>query len=238
MRPRRSRPRRSSFRMQSDDGTGSAARRPDRPRSRTSGSSSAISSSRSSVSSSSSPASGSETVPFSGSGCCSLRAISSASMPASASIWCRRSSVPERRCGASSPRTRSSPSMSAKLTFHSGDGDRRPALDLRDRLVESAPARLTLGERNGWILVRAKERLPGPGRCPFGRSDKFVGFDRRNTRMPDRFVHAVDDGAPPGDEVVRRAREQSTCSRIAYPTRRACNNGSGRSSASGLPARS
>ena len=40
-------------------------------------------------------------------------AISSVSIPASASIWCLRSGVPAAVCGSGSPSTRSSPSISA-----------------------------------------------------------------------------------------------------------------------------
>ena len=43
--------------------------------------------------------------------CLSWEAISSVSIPASASTWWRRSSVPEARCGRSSASTRSSPSI-------------------------------------------------------------------------------------------------------------------------------
>ena len=43
----------------------------------------------------------------------SSAAISSVSIPASASTWWRRSSVPEARCGGFSERTRSRPSISA-----------------------------------------------------------------------------------------------------------------------------
>ena len=43
---------------------------------------------------------------------CWFAAISSVSIPASASIWCRRSSVPDARRGGLSERTRSRPSIS------------------------------------------------------------------------------------------------------------------------------
>ena len=56
-----------------------------------------------------------------------LAAISSVSIPASASTWWRRSSVPEARCGGFSERTRSRPSMSANRTFHCEEGASRPA---------------------------------------------------------------------------------------------------------------
>ncbi len=42
-----------------------------------------------------------------------VAAISSVSIPASASIWCRRSGVPAAVCGSGSASTRSSPSISA-----------------------------------------------------------------------------------------------------------------------------
>jgi hypothetical protein len=93
-------------------------------------------------------------------------------------------------------------------------GWRSPAtLDLRDRSVEGATPCLSPCESNDRIFVRTEDR-----------SNQFVGSHRRNTRMPDRFVPAVNSGAPPGDEVVRRAAEQLPCSFLAYPTGRACNN--------------
>ena len=68
------------------------------------------SSSSNSSSSSSSTSTSPLPLPFS-SACCWFAAISSVSIPASASIWCRRSSVPDARRGGLSERTRSSPSI-------------------------------------------------------------------------------------------------------------------------------
>ena len=88
----------------------------------------------------------------------SWSAISSVSIPASASTWWRRSSVPEASEGVSWPSTRSSPSMRPQSTFHRGDGAVSPASisasaasSARRRAVPGARpvAGSSLGRRNG-----------------------------------------------------------------------------------------
>ena len=67
-------------------------------------------------------------------------------MPASASIWWRRSSVPEARCGFSSASTRSRPSMRPYSTFQPNEGVRRPP-SISARASSSARRRDVRGAR-------------------------------------------------------------------------------------------
>ena len=84
-----------------------------------SSSSSAVASSADAGSSSSSPL-------FVASRLSSASAISSVSIPASASVWCSRSSVPAAVCGFGALSTRSRPSMSEYDTLQSLDGASAP----------------------------------------------------------------------------------------------------------------
>ena len=97
-------------------------------------------------------------LPFVSAAVSSWSAISSVSIPASASTWWRRSSVPDASAGVSWPSTRSSPSMRPQSTFHRGDGAASPASisasaasSARRRAVPGARpvAGSSLGRRNG-----------------------------------------------------------------------------------------
>ena len=113
-------------------------------------------------------------LPFTGSSARWFAAISSVSMPASASIWWRRSSVPDARRGGFSDSTRSSPSMSAKRTFHSDEGASRPASISAVASSRALRRAVPCGENRGRLLAVVKERLARPVGGALGCGDEVV----------------------------------------------------------------
>ena len=140
--------------------------------------SSSTSSTSSNSSSSSSTSASACPFPFTGSSARWFAAISSVSIPASASTWWRRSSVPEARSGGFSDSTRSRPSMSAKRTFHCDEGSSRPASISARRLVQRVAPRRALGEHVRRLLAVVEQRLARPVFGAFRCGDEFV---RRRT---------------------------------------------------------
>jgi len=113
-----------------------------------------------------------------------LKAINSVSMPASASTWWRLSSRPEARCGGFLAQHPLEPEHQRVADFPLGRGRRVPLLDLRDRVVEGAPAGRARGHDLDWILALAQERLarPGLGAACFG-DDFFAGLIERCRKL-------------------------------------------------------
>ena len=89
-------------------------------------------------------------------------AISSVSIPASASIWCLRSSVPAAVAGGFDESTRSSPSRKPNRTFQRGEGVRAAGLDLGERLVERGAAGRAGRQHLGRLFAGMEEGLARP----------------------------------------------------------------------------
>ncbi len=158
------------------------------PTSSSASASSSAGSSSSSSSASSASSSGSAwpfPLPFRSSAWRWFAAISSVSIPASASIWCLRSSVPAAVAGGFEESTRSSPSRRPKRTFQPGDGVRRAAVELGQRLVERGAAGRPGRQRLGRILAGVEEGLSGP----FLRAERVGGQPVRRVRRECRVQY-------------------------------------------------
>ena len=114
-------------------------------------------------------------------------AISSVSIPASASTWCRRSSVPDAVAGGFEESTRSRPSMSPKRTFQRGDGVAPAGGDLGERLVERAAARRAGRERPRRGPRRRGGRARRPSPVLGARRPSGLRRVRRECRVQYRF---------------------------------------------------
>ena len=136
--------------------------------------------------------------------CFSLAAISSVSMPASASTWWRRSSVPEARWGGFSESTRSSPSISPNRTFHSLEGVERPA-----SISASAASRACRSAVPGRVRCRRPRRGAGRARRP------RLPPEGPRPRMPSDASENVGDGV----SVSCMAATRTSC-RLYRSTRR------------------
>ena len=182
--PRRTRRRRSSCPTRSDAGSGSGGRRRGRrARRRAPSSSSSASSGRSSSSSSSSTGSSPSTSPLPFSSCFWAAAISSVSMPASASTWWRRSSVPEASRGGLLREHALEAEHQRVAHFHSGDGSRRPAADLGERVVERAARRACRGRGRRRVLVGTQKGSPAQASARSASAADAVGRLRADRKL-------------------------------------------------------
>ena len=92
-------------------------------------------------------------------------AISSVSIPASASIWCLRSSVPAAVGGRLRGEHALEPEQEAEPDFPAGGRGSAAGRDLGQCLVERGAAGGPRGQCDGRVFARVKEGLAGPFLC-------------------------------------------------------------------------
>ena len=95
-----------------------------------------------------------------------LSAISSVSIPVSASTWWRRSVVPDASCGSGVREHALEPEHQPETDLPAGRGRAAARVELGDRLVECASARRAGRQHFVRVLALAEERLAGPRRRP------------------------------------------------------------------------
>ena len=107
--------------------------------------------------------------------------VSAISVPDRASTWCALSVVPSARCGSSSESSRSSPSISEYSRRHSTEGSLAAGLDLRERVVERAPAgraRRQRPARRPPLAARSGSRANSSARERSSPANRRVATDR------------------------------------------------------------
>ena len=116
-----------------------------------------------------------------------LAAISSVSIPASASIWCLRSSVPAAVVGRLRGEHALEPQEEAEADFPAGRGRAAAGLELGQRFVERGAAGGTGRQRFRRVFAGVEEGLSGPVLRAGRAGLEGIGRVRRDCRVQYRF---------------------------------------------------
>ena len=117
-------------------------------------------------------------------------AISSVNMPASASTWWRRSSVPAAVAGVGAASTRSRPEHEAVANAPPRRGRAATGVHFGDGVVERTAARGARRQRGGGVLTGVQERLAVPGlSAERGGFQALRRLRRRMCRVEVGLVH-------------------------------------------------